>query len=210
MKRIARGGIALFTLKLSIMAVILLVQACQELTVPEQDPLIRFSSFLTKERNTIVDGLRSTDKNGFIDAVDENITESEAQILLVPTVDESKLLLEYFGFTDQEFIEELGVVDETVRIYTALAVLEAERRFNNGNTYTASSLMFNQALADENIGTCILEAIGVGALYDWAVGKAVISRRALIRAVGKTLSRTIGWVGTALAVADFVWCMNRE
>lgn len=210
MKRIARGGMALFTLKLTMVAIILLVQACQEHTIPEEAPLDRFSSFLTKERNTIIDGLRASDKNGFIDAVDENLTEPEAQILLVPTVNESKILLEHFGFTDQEFIEELGVVDETVRIYTALAVLEAERRFNNSNTYTASSLMFNQALADDSIGTCILEAIGVGALYDWAVGKATISRRALIRAVGKTLSRTIGWVGTALGVADFVWCMNRE
>ena len=97
-----------------------------------------------------------------------------------------------------------------MKIYTALAILEAERLFNNSNTYTASNLMFNQTIAKESVGTCILEALGVGALYDWAVGKAIISRRLLIRAVGSALSRTVGWVGTALAVADFIWRMNRE
>lgn len=142
--------------------------------------------------------------------IDQNITEDDAQILMIPTLNESQALLDYYGFQDSEFIEELGVIDETVKIHTAQAILEAERLFNSSNTYTASALMFNQALADDSIGTCLLDAVGVGALYDWAVGKAAISRKLLIRAVGKALSRTIGWVGTALAVADFVWCMNRE
>lgn len=171
MKRILRGSIVLYTLKFSFIAVVLLVQACQDTATPE-DPVVRFNSFLASERNVIVEGLY-TKKGGQANLeFDQTITEQEARELLVPTLNESKILLDHYGFQDNEFIEELGVVDETVKIYTALAVLEAERLFNNGNTYIASSLFFNQAIAEESVATCILEALGVGALYDWAVGKA--------------------------------------
>ena len=201
--RIARGSLALFALKLSLICVFLIVQACKDSVAPE-DPLVKFSSFLSSERVSIVDRI-NLNKDQVAGSV---ISESEAKEVLTNTLEESMLLLKHFGFQEDEFMDESGSIDNIVVIFTALAVLEAENRFNNRNTY-ASSLFFNEAQA-YGVGTCILEAIGVGALYDWAVGKAVLSRRMLIRAVGKTLSRTIGWVGTALAVADFVWCMSRE
>ena len=133
---------------------------------------------------------------------------------------ESKMLLSSFGFSDTELRQELGDYYDVGVIYTAMAAYEAEREWG-GNSGPGDTIIempdmaqvifgFNTIQAEESIGTCLLEAVGVGALYDWAVGKAVLSRRALIRAVGKFLSRSLGWVGTALAVADFVWCMNRE
>jgi hypothetical protein len=51
--------------------------------------------------------------------IDQNITEDDAQILMIPTLNESQALLDYYGFQDSEFIEELGVIDETVKIHTA-------------------------------------------------------------------------------------------
>ena len=165
---------------------------------------MNFSSFLSSERMVILDRI-NLDANHQVD----DISESEAQELMSKTLKESKLLLSYFGFEEEEFKNESGKIDDIVIIFTALAVFEAENRFEKPNVYTAS-LFFNEAKAYDSVGTCLLEAIGVGALYDWAVGKSVVSRRVLIRAVGKALSRTLGYVGTALAVVDFVWCMNRE
>ena len=85
MKKFVRGGMLLILFKISLASIILLIQACQENVIPE-DPIARFSSFLTSERPNIVAGLRNGNKSQSISSVDDNISESEAEILMIPTL----------------------------------------------------------------------------------------------------------------------------
>lgn len=219
-KKFTRGTLGFIALKFCLVAIFLFVQACSESTEPE-DPMARFDKFL-KQQSSILTKAAMNSKRGTVSgSLQLQSSDPIVQQVMNDTYYESQVFLTSFGFAETELREELGEFYEVGIIYTAMAAFEAEREWGSSGSGTngpgvdmpdVASIVFgiNTIQAEESIGTCLLEAVGVGALYDWAVGKAVLSRRLLIRAVGKFLARSLGWVGTALAVADFVWCMNRE
>lgn len=181
--------------------------------------MTRFERFLKEQRDVLNKAMRSQRGRMANTPLTLESSDPVVQQVMDDTFIESRMLLTSFGFMDHELREELGEFYEVGVIYTAMAAYEAEREWggfgspsNNDIAIPAlTQVLFGvNTIQARSIGTCLLEAVGVGALYDWAVNKALASRRALIRAVGRFLGRSLGFVGVALAVADFIWCMNRE
>ena len=118
------------------------------------------------------------------------------------------------GFTKEEIIEKYDSLDDSRIINLATTVysiemydiLEKKENVNN----QVKSLVYKD-LTLSNLKDCAFRALGIDRLLDWAQGKYMSSytaRKALIRAVGKTAARLgLGYLGTALAVGEFVECM---
>lgn len=149
--------------------------------------------------------------------------KNESEVLLTPLYPESHQLLTSYGFTEGDFQEMFENEDGSVltenqkqNIITHVAI--TGYLLNQGEYPPLSDdpniIIYSDPWSGNRVGPCILEALGAEALVDLWKGRAlnsVATRRVLLKAVGKTAAKVgLGAIGTAIAVADFVWCMGRE
>lgn len=57
-----------------------------------------------------------------------------------------------------------------------------------------------------NFMHCLGSATGLYGIYELATGAAAASRVAILKAVGKFARRSLGWIGAALFVGEFIQC----
>lgn len=117
--------------------------------------------------------------------------DQQAQIILQPVIAETKNMLNQYGISDQEIIDDYGSLDSPELIYVGM--------------YLANDSQ-NQSMSSSEVVDCLLRATGIQAFHDAFWGNFT-NRRMLLRAVGKFATRTLGWIGAALIVADFADCM---
>ena len=154
-----------------------------------------------------------TTRSSSSDQFEAGITEEGAKEMLFPILEEGLNLLYSYGFSEEELGESFGSLDNPEIVSLALTLVRVEElndQLSSNLEQNQSTFFYSTAYA-QSIKDCALRAIGVDRLIDWAKGKYLSSyaaRKMLIKAVGKAAARLgLGWIGTALAVAEFVECM---
>ncbi|WP_426431468.1 hypothetical protein ACPX19_03290 [Winogradskyella sp. HB-48] len=120
-----------------------------------------------------------------------NWDENESKTKLMPVINETIKLLNSEGISNQEIIDEFGSLDNPEILYLSMGIVE----------YEGSSSIQKADTVD-----CLLRATGLDAFHQ-GFWNSFSNRRALLRAVGRVATRTLGWIGAALIVADFAHCM---
>ena len=112
------------------------------------------------------------------------ITEEEARAMIEPIMILSKAYLEANQY---DFNEDFDDADDPRIAWVALALAEYD------NLYGIAT--------KTSVGGCVLQAIGVAGLLEKGGKK-------LVKALAKqALKKAVPYVGAALLVGDFVWCM---
>ena len=215
--KFVRGLISMY-----IMAFVLayVIQSCtapiemEPITERQQVALSSFEGVLFNESNKIEKTLTDlSTRSSSSDQYDPGITEDGAKELLSPIFEEGSNLLNAYGFTVEELEESFGSLDSPEIVSLALTIVRVEELNDqlSNNIEQSTPFPFYSTAYAQSIKDCALRAIGVDRLIDWAKGKYLSSyaaRKMLIKAVGKAAARLgLGWIGTALAVAEFVECM---
>lgn len=120
-------------------------------------------------------------------ANNEDLKES-----LKPVLERSKEVLSAYGITDKNLEEIFSDDAEANAIILAIAIAGTETQ-----AFSTRSQIVN----------CALDALGipVGLL----VGSAKsLTKKAILKAAKKLATRSLGWVGAAIAVVDFASCMD--
>lgn len=131
---------------------------------------------------------------------EEVISEEEAQELLETLIGPSTDFLLKSGFTQDELLSEFTTLNGPEVLFTAigtLIILETE--------YNKTGSVKNPSY-ENSIMECLGAASGIKGLWDIATGAAAASRATIIRTFGKFARRSMGWIGAALFMAEFVQC----
>jgi len=113
-----------------------------------------------------------------------DVTDEDARAMIEPIMILSKAYLEA---NEYDFTEDFDDPDDPRIAWVALALAEYDRSYG--------------IATKTSVGGCVLQAIGVGDLLHKGGKK-------LAKAIAKqALKKAIPYVGAALLVGDFVWCM---
>lgn len=132
-------------------------------------------------------------------------------------------VLNSFGITNDDIIQEFGSLNEADIITTALAATRIEEQSLLGNhivdletgyNYSTNSYVdlnsLDSNLADSSGNTivdCAIDALGIPA--GLIIGSAQsTSTAALLKAAKKLAKRMLGWVGAGIAIYEFGDCMD--
>jgi len=116
------------------------------------------------------------------------ITEDEARSFMTPILEASYIYLADNGY---DFSEDFDSEDDPRIAWVAFGLAEYDLHYCNATK--------------TSIGGCVLQAIGVAGLVDKYKEKAV---KVLVKAIAKEVAKKIvPYVGAAITVGDFIWCM---
>ena len=199
--------------------------SCQkEKATPEYRNVAREIS-LTSFENAIKESgsslERLIDKEQFIESHDrsaagksQDVLNLKVKAMLKPALRNSKELLYTYGITDNFLSREFNDPDDPRIVLAGLWLLSFERQdAMSRNKNRAQFLNFN-LLAQENSLTeaqpdwmeCMLIAVGVDAIVEFVKGN--VTEAIAKKAIRKIASRTLGWVGVALALYEYGNCMG--
>lgn len=137
---------------------------------------------------------------------------SQCEIEVRPIYDQSNVVIASYGITQQDLIEEWGVnYDPELIIHLGIAIAAYEELDSeNGIVMTRNSIfLITPIYAKSELYQCIKEAIGFEGVIEVLRTRALSTyagKKLLIKAIGKFATRSLGWVGAAWAVADFIDC----
>lgn len=141
-----------------------------------------------------------------------------AKAAILPMVGPSLDLLHSYGFAE----EDIDIMFEgatlaqrnslTFELATKVYVLQVANPFQVNDD--PEVIENSDPWSGSRVGPCIMEATGlteiIGAWSVKALG-SFAARRALLKAVGKALAkRAVPYLGAAIMVGEFVYCMGRE
>lgn len=211
--KFTRGVICIFTLKLSIVLVVVSVASCtQEDTTPDQSEMEAVTKFSTFVKGGFSSNIIKSQAN----LGDNELTEEAAKAMLKPMQEKSMEFLKELGFEENVINDELGGVDNPQTMLVALLILDELRQTQatTRNHLEINAMLFNQAKAfDGEVLPCLGEAFPFAAIgYVLQEGiEAAIERygtKGLMKILGKAAGRTLGWVGAALAAYEFAQCLR--
>jgi hypothetical protein len=163
----------------------------------------QFKKFLNKEIPKIYDEIRI---QGYGEASNYNIQygqnivgEEEAESILLPLLTESLTFLNAAGFSNTSISGEFGDTESPEIILTALIVLS---KFEKEQI----DLSDIPNIESNSFMSCLGSASGLTGIFNLATGAAVASRSAILSAVGKFARRSLGWIGAALFIGEFIGC----
>tara|TARA_B110000114_G_scaffold180549_1_gene216557 strand:+ start:155 stop:832 length:678 start_codon:yes stop_codon:yes gene_type:complete len=215
MKKIAKGMFALFTINLLIFGGIILIQSCQtddenfEINNVELD---NFKSLVINISPEVKTTLKQNNKNVLGKSINSQDEESEAKEILQPAVTGAKKLLLSYGFSEKEISDEFGTTINKDILMAGLAILEIEKEANKMNDLSSNLiknndlfLMFGQSVNAQSYADfkrCALDATGIagiGILLSHGINEGIkkLGKKAVLKIIGKALSRTLSWVGAA-------------
>ncbi|MCA4899906.1 MAG: hypothetical protein ACK514_15165 [Bacteroidota bacterium] len=139
----------------------------------------------------------------------ENISESDAQTIIAPLLNESRVLIESYGI---DVMAEFGSLSNPDMVAGAISIYRMELAISSG----ASLSDVEQALdvtpeyqTTSSVYGCALNAAGVTVLIELARGGArYLSKQLAIKAIKKIAGKVLGPVGAAIAVLEFGDCMG--
>tara|TARA_R110001592_G_scaffold246337_1_gene508060 strand:+ start:107 stop:739 length:633 start_codon:yes stop_codon:yes gene_type:complete len=127
----------------------------------------------------------------------ENVNTDFAELeeLMSPSL----TFLNSVGFSNEDLTSEFGSLYDPniiVLAMSALVSLEASKESQKGSV----------APDGNSFMKCLGSASGVTGIWQMATGAAAVSRSAILKAVGKFAKRSLGWIGAALFMGEFVQC----
>lgn len=133
------------------------------------------------------------------------ITEAEAEIILTPSIEVSHLYLNTLGFTDDVLMEELGINSIQSPAIAGMGIML--------NDYDNQYVAVAQGGTWDLIVDCAVDAsgiAGVALLLQAGIKQAIkdVGLKGVAKIMGKFFSKYLGYVGTAIAIIDFVECVS--
>lgn len=126
-----------------------------------------------------------TRSNIYDDNVNVDLKES-----LKPVLEKSKDVLSVYGITEEDLAETFSNDVDANSIILAIAIAQLDIPTTRSH-----------------IANCALDALGIPA--GLIVGSAKsLTKKAILKAAKKMATRSLGWVGAAIAVVDFASCMD--
>ncbi len=158
-----------------------------------------------RESGTVIAGPAKTSLTERRDAV---------QKALRPALSESKKLLFTYGISEDYLKKEFKDLNDPRILLAGVWLLSAERKDSQARSIHRAHMFGLGFLAQENSLTesqpdwmeCMLIAVGVDAIVEFVKGN--ITETLAKKAIRKIASRTLGWVGVALALYEYGNCMG--
>ncbi len=149
------------------------------------------------------------------------IDEQPIVSALQPAIQEAKNYLYELGLTDAEISVELQGGDESDLVLAVMALKNAESNHlnstnlsnNNYQNLFGFSIYAQEQQQDNTLQDsgpdwydCLLRSVGIDAVIELFNGK--VTKAIAKKAIRKIVSRTLGWVGAAIAVYEYGDCMG--
>jgi hypothetical protein len=220
-----RSGLSRMNLmKLLIVAMALLSQGCvDEGHIPEYRNANRemilgnFERALDKAANNLGEVMKSGGAGVQSDKMttpESKIRRQQIQSILEPVIHQSAELLKTYGISEDFLEKELGDPDDPRLVLIGVWIARAERAgLKAQHTYQAQladfAFFFQEITQTEDKPEwmeCMLVAVGVDAIIEFAKGN--VTEAIAKKAIRKIASRTLGWVGVALALYEYGNCME--
>lgn len=220
-----RSGLSKMNLmKLLIVAMALLSQGCvDEGQIPEYRKANRemilgdFERALDKAANNLGEVMKSGGAGVQSDKMttpESKIRRQQIQSILEPVIHQSAELLKTYGISEAFLEKELGDPDDPRLVLIGVWIARAERTgLKAQHTYQAQladfAFFFQEITQTEDKPDwmeCMLVAVGVDAIIEFAKGN--VTEAIAKKAIRKIASRTLGWVGVALALYEYGNCME--
>jgi hypothetical protein len=232
LKKIAKGTLAIFAIKLFFFGAMLINQSCSNDSLYEEGvstnqlELQRFISSVKKANKKIKNNILLTNlKNKSLNHSEkggskEEKTELEAKKILGPVMADGIDLLKSYGVTEAEIIAEFGSLNSPDIAMASLAVYRVEQLAQNGQMikefdenldYNFATLFLGvqNTYAQSGIGNCTLEALGVNAVISgFSGGIKKLGKKGVLKIIRKVATKYLGFVGAVIAVLDFADCMG--
>ena len=135
--------------------------------------------------------------------------ESEIQSVY----NQSKVVISAYGISEEDLTSEWGIdydAEAIIKLSLSIAAYEAENKEIEAVSIKNSIFLSTSAYAKQRgMYDCLKDALGIEGVYEVLRQRALSTyagKKMLIKAVGKVATRSLGWVGAALAVGDFVNC----
>ena len=133
--------------------------------------------------------------------------DREIQRMLGPAIQSGKRLLSTYGAGPEFLTEEFGS-DNDPRILTASLIFAGleDREFQRNTASLLAFLVQEPENGDKDWFDCAIRAVGIDAVMEMLNGRitASISKKA----IKKIATRSLGWVGAAIAAYEFAKCMG--
>lgn len=126
-----------------------------------------------------------------------------------PSIQSAKNYLYNLGFSDLEIESELQGSEESNLVIAVMALIDAENQYESSIGFNYDSLFGQNAHAmtiSQNWYDCLLRSVGIDAVIELFNGK--VTKLIAKKAIRKIVSRTIGWVGAAVAIYEYGSCMG--
>jgi len=138
--------------------------------------------------------------------------QMQAQVIMSPILSESRKLLRLHEF-DKSLFEGSGYdMDDDRVVFLALALVKSKELRDEKSSFSA--MMLNACATPAYANStwyCVKRAAGINVGIELLRNRnisTISGKKMLIRTFGKLATRFLGPIGTAIAVADFAFCMN--
>lgn len=132
-----------------------------------------------------------------------SLTEAQAQATLEGMLSGAIDFLYERNFTTEELILEFGNLNNPSILASASYLANLEYSISGEYVHYDWSLS-TKAVPDGY--DCLLRAVGIDAVVELVNGK--VTKQLAKKAIRKIVSRTLGWVGVAIAIYEFGSCME--
>ena len=140
--------------------------------------------------------------------------DQQLKKVLDPVITSSTKLLETYGISESFLQQEMGNPNDPRLLLIGVWIAELERRgleTRRVNHAQLANLSFffeeNTWIADDpDWMECMMAAVGVDAIVEFVKGN--VTEAIAKKAIRKIASRTLGWVGVALALYEYGNCME--
>ena len=219
LNRFAKGMFAIFAIKLLFFGIMFINQSCQteDDIFENQEQKIALQKFENlfleiqpKIENTFDKQNLLLIKKSYV--LDKQTVEKSKEIL-TPLVKGSKELLKSYGINESDFLEEFADLNDPRIAFVGLMILSADKKkekdnlvsINYASFFVASAYAINMDM-EPDWYDCMLRSVGIDAVVELFNGK--VTKAIAKKAIRKIASRTLGWVGAAIAVYEFGDCMD--
>ena len=145
---------------------------------------------------------------------EEKSRVQQLQSILKPVLAKSASLLETYGISKDFLEQELGDPADPRMVLIGVWIAEAERRglvaqqTHQAQRADLGFFMQENTLDDDKPDwmECMIIAVGVDAIIEFVKGN--VTEAIAKKAIRKIASRTLGWVGVALALYEYGNCME--
>ncbi len=223
-----RKGIAgLVIIKILILALIFVSQACQRESpddgyrnVEREMALQEFESSFDQVKPFLSAEIqKDLESKAFSGDIAKSLINKQEKIreVLQPVSKKGRKLLHTYGLTDQEIAAEFGSVNAPGIILAGIILLNAERGERYETAFHFGELFGSWAYAQVGPTNeisevkpdwvqCMIQAVGVDAIIEFAKGN--VTKAIAKKAIRKIASRALGWVGVGLALYEYSNCMG--
>jgi len=223
-KRLARGLVAVFTLKMMLIAGAIALESCESKedeykTLQNEEALAAFEAVVkttTPRIGKLMEKFpEALSEKGSLNGEKGMALEREIRQVLIPMVDGTKILLKGYNVEESYLQAEFQDSNDPRIALVGLMILAAERQEGE-----AVALNFAQAFgalgyaqqettleeAKKDWVDCLIVAVGIDVVVDFLKGN--ITEALAKKAIKKIASRTLGVVGAAIAAYEFGSCMG--